>query len=1795
MNPALYSLYRTRYFALIARMLCITGLCILSVLTTRAQAPAITLFTPTTVCQGDAVTITGTNFNNVSAVTLGSLPAASFKINDATSITAYVADFATTGPVTVTSPDGTATATGDLTINPSPKPVLIDAVALDPFTNCNGNATYQLKVNNGSTVTGSGNKYDIDWGDGTGHFTQTDWPAGAQASHTYTSQGFFTITLTITPANGCVKTMPYKFYNGQNPLASFTTTTSTTGLCTPAAIQFQVGNWFNNSAGTTYQIDFGDNSPPLNLTHPLNGSSTIQLVSHTYNTTSCPASPDFTAILKASNGCFTTTYTLNQIIIRKKPVADFSVPAASACINDPVCFTNKTINGFSGNTCNTASTLTWDFGDGTAPQTATSPCHTYTTAGTYTVTLSASNTTCGADTKTQTVTIKPPSPPPSVAATPIAYCKGQSASQLAASGAQLLWYTVPTGGAGSPNAPTPATATPGTFTWYVSQTVPGSCESARVPVSVTVNALPAAPLVTTPVQLCENQPAAPLTATGSQLLWYTVATGGTGSSTAPTPVTTAPGATTYYVSQTTNGCEGPRAAIVVNVAALPPAPIAPSPLNYCQNQSVAPLTATGAGLRWYTVAAGGTGSPTAPTPSTAATGTFTYYVSQSTACGESPRTAITVTVTAGPSATIAYATTLLCNVAGSPSVPVTQTGSAGGTYTISPAGLIINPATGELSPAGAQPKTYTITYTVPGSGGCGNFVTTTSVTVAATPSAVISYLPLCTSDAPAAVKLTGTPGGTYASTSGLSIDATTGTITPAASTPGSYTVTYTVAPSPPCPGFSTTATVTITQAPAAAISYSSTLLCNVTNTPATPNPPVPVTQTGTPGGTYSVTPAGLFVDPATGLINPSGATPNNYTIRYSIPGAGGCAAYSVTTSVTVSGTPSASISYPGLCTSDAPTAVKITGTLGGTYSSTPGLSINPATGFITPATTTPGTYTVTYTIAPSSPCPGYTATTTVTVSQAPSAAIAYNPATLCNVANTPLTPNPPVPVIQTGTPGGTYIISPNSGLQLDPLTGMLTPEKAKAGSYIITYTAPGTGACASYSTTATVIVNSAPTATISYQPSYCRAVTTAQPVTRTGTAGGTFSAAAGLALNPATGEINPAGSTPGTYTVTYTIAPSSPCPGYTATATVTIDDSPVLTFAQPVQSICSGGTAIYTPSSTVPGTTYTWSLVGTLPAGVTGSTSGTASGPNATINLSFTNTGAAGRTLTIQVTPVNPAPSPCPGAPYNITLTVNPIPAALAPDTAHFCMGSPAQALTAKAAPGNTIRWYDQNGILLPAAPVIGTTAPGQSRFFATQYSGAGCESPKTLILAIVHPTAKIVGSSYTNPTACGLPSGAIVLNVLDIAGNPIPNLALLVHYNKFATPYTIATTTDATGKITIPVTAGTYSGFYVDIHGCVSQSLPNVFILQDPNPPAPPVAGYNPPICSETPLRLTALSPTSTQAGPISYVWAGPAFGPSPDTTSNAVTIFPSAKTTDAGTYVVYAIQNNCISLPVSFQVAINQSPAKPIITTRNPLCIGDDLILQAASSIPIANATLIYTWKGPGTGFPVNAPNAAISKVTLQDAGIYTITVSAPQTGCSVSTDTLIQIGAYPIVKFARDTFTLPTGYLLPLDPVIVNAAAPGILPMKSYQWTPAQDLTCNNPACSLPVALVKNNTCYAVKATNIYGCSGSDTLCVKVFCQGSQVFIPNAFTPRGDIPENTRLTIRASGIASVKTFRVFNRWGRVVFERDNFAPNNPAYGWDGRVNGKMADPGVYIYTVEVMCENGVPYSYKGNVTLL
>jgi hypothetical protein len=244
--------------------------------------------------------------------------------------------------------------------------------------------------------------------------------------------------------------------------------------------------------------------------------------------------------------------------------------------------------------------------------------------------------------------------PPLVEKTAIGYCVGETATPLTATpttGNTLKWFDsqdneILTG------APTPTTTSAGTQTYKVSQVSTAGCESTKVTITVTVGAPPTAPTVTSPVTLCQGATASPLTATGSNRLWYLP--NGTTTTTAPTPSTTTLGTLQYNVTQTVNGCESNKSPIDVSVVASPLAPVTPlAVVEYCLGATAAVLSATVTGgntLRWYLP--NGTTTTSAPVPPTTTPGDFNYAVSQvNTASGcESPKTAIKVTINPLPAA-----------------------------------------------------------------------------------------------------------------------------------------------------------------------------------------------------------------------------------------------------------------------------------------------------------------------------------------------------------------------------------------------------------------------------------------------------------------------------------------------------------------------------------------------------------------------------------------------------------------------------------------------------------------------------------------------------------------------------------------------------------------------------------------------------------------------------------------------------------------------------------------------------------------------------------------------------------------------------------------------------------------------------------------------------------------------------------------------------------------------------------------------------------------------------------------
>ena len=79
------------------------------------------------------------------------------------------------------------------------------------------------------------------------------------------------------------------------------------------------------------------------------------------------------------------------------------------------------------------------------------------------------------------------------------------------------------------------------------------------------------------------------------------------------------------------------------------------------------------------------------------------------------------------------------------------------------------------------------------------------------------------------------------------------------------------------------------------------------------------------------------------------------------------------------------------------------------------------------------------------------------------------------------------------------------------------------------------------------------------------------------------------------------------------------------------------------------------------------------------------------------------------------------------------------------------------------------------------------------------------------------------------------------------------------------------------------------------------------------------------------------------------------------------------------------------------------------------------------------------------------------------------------------------------------------------------------------------------------------------------------------------------------NDILYPRGKGIYGIRSFRIYDRWGQQIFEQRNFLANEPNKGWNGTFKGKLLDPNVFVYTLEVVCENNQVLLFKGNITLV
>ncbi len=657
--------------------------------------------------------------------------------------------------------------------------------------------------------------------------------------------------------------------------------------------------------------------------------------------------------------------------------------------NGPVCTGspfNLTATAISG------STFVWT-GPGYTSNQQNPPAITApTTPGSYIYTCTATSGTvaCAANT---TVVVTAPPPVPTVL-TPLTYCQFSNAPALTATvttaGYTLIYYTTSSGGIGVSSI-IPSTATIGTTTYYVSQKA-GNCEGPRTAIVVNVVASTTpSPTVITPVAYCQGATAVSLSSnvTGTNLLWYTTATGGTGANIAPIPSTLIVGNTIYWVTQTIGTCESPRVSIVITVTPYSPSPTVPSAtVGYCQGVTTAQLTAIGTNLRWYTQPIGGAFTTTAPTPLSATVGTITYYVTQNTNGCESLRVPVTVTVTANPATPTVTTPVVYCQ--NTTAVPLTATGINLTWYTVPAGGAALPGAPTPTTTATGNTIYYVQSNSSTGPGACVSARAAITVTVNPTPAAPTVATPVvyCQGDVPAVLTANGVGLLWYTTASGGAGTATPPIVSTAAVGSTTYWVTSTIGT---CESLTRTAiTVTVNTTPPAPIVVTPVNYCQNTTAASL----AASVTSGTGLLWYTVPTAGVG---STTAPLPS-TTTSGSTTYYVSSKVGNCEGPRTPIVVTVTATPAAPTATPALityCTIVPSTALTATGNNLLWYN-VPAGGIGSLTA-PTPSTTTAGTtlYYVTQSTATPIACESPRTLITVVVNPRPAAPVVVTPIPYC--------------------------------------------------------------------------------------------------------------------------------------------------------------------------------------------------------------------------------------------------------------------------------------------------------------------------------------------------------------------------------------------------------------------------------------------------------------------------------------------------------------------------------------------------------------------------------------------------------------------------------------------------------------------------------------------------------------------------------------------------------------------------------------------------------------------------------
>lgn len=255
------------------------------------------------------------------------------------------------------------------------------------------------------------------------------------------------------------------------------------------------------------------------------------------------------------------------------------------------------------------------------------------------------------------------------------------------------------------------------------------------------------------------------------------------------------------------------------------------------------------------------------------------------------------------------------------------------------------------------------------------------------------------------------------------------------------------------------------------------------------------------------------------------------------------------------------------------------------------------------------------------------------------------------------------------------------------------------------------------------------------------------------------------------------------------------------------------------------------------------------------------------------------------------------------------------------------------------------------------------------------------------------------------------------------------------------------------------------------------------------------------------------------------------------------------------------------------------PVARANNDttICFGQSALLRG-----IGNGIRSIWTPGTGLGNPANPET--IANPTVNTSYIFSV---FDDKGCpKPGTDTVNITVIPPVQVFAGRDTTLVYGQVYRLE---------ATSNVSRYNWSPRfglSDTAILNPIVNINNGTVPGNPAritYRLVSSSPEGCNSSDDVTITVFATAPSIFIPNAFTPNKDGLNDVLRPILA-GIQRLDFFRIYNRYGQLIFESRN-AEN----GWDGTFKGNPQQSGNFVYQTQAVDFNGDVLKQKGFIMLI